>query len=179
MSIPRRLRGNPAANERPNSDIQRFPAGWARPNGRLRENSGVTLYARTLYFVRHPESIPNRLGFASHLRPAKTASRVIAVSLRASPPTAACHSQMILDDHNTSGAAPARARASDSAETPADPEAILPGGLEPADSQPPGLPVPPVAPHRSAEVADDLRVPWGWHELLLFEIGRASCRERV
>ena len=73
-------------------------------------------------------------------------------------------SMMTYDDHNPTGAAPARARSEDpSEETP-------PRAMEPSPSQPSDLPGYPPPPQFRPGIADDLRVPWGWGEVALFVI---------
>ena len=71
---------------------------------------------------------------------------------------------MTYDDHNSSGAAPARAR-SDDASTD-----FPPPSMESAVSQSANLPEIPPAPQFGAGIPDDLRVPWGWLDVALFVI---------
>lgn len=76
---------------------------------------------------------------------------------------------MSYDDHNPAGAAPVRARDTESPEH-AQLELSL-GPVEPIPTawqtpQPP--PLPPMQPHDL--IPDDLRVPWGWREVALFVI---------
>jgi membrane protease YdiL (CAAX protease family) len=76
---------------------------------------------------------------------------------------------MTSDDHNRSGAAPARARANESPEGASEPEEAPPAPVQSPDREPRNLPDTP-APQIHGRISDDLRVPWGWHELLLFVI---------
>ena len=69
---------------------------------------------------------------------------------------------MIHDDHNATGAAPVRARFEDGSERASSPD------LEPVVSHPQDLPGLPPPPRFRAEVPEDLRVPWGWLDLLQF-----------
>ncbi len=77
---------------------------------------------------------------------------------------------MTYDDHNLSGAAPARARASEPPDGASDLEGIPQAAMEPIDSEPPNLPEILPAPQPRAAVSEDLQVPWGWHEVLLFVV---------
>jgi membrane protease YdiL (CAAX protease family) len=77
---------------------------------------------------------------------------------------------MTYDEHNLSGAAPARARANESPDGPSNPEGIPPAATQTVDSLPPEFPgLNPVAQPQTA-VAVDLQVPWGWHEVLVFVV---------
>jgi membrane protease YdiL (CAAX protease family) len=71
---------------------------------------------------------------------------------------------MAYDDHNSSGAAPARTRAEDSTEEGAPPT------TEPAASLPHDLPGLSPPPQFQGRLSDDLRVPWGWLDVALFVI---------
>jgi membrane protease YdiL (CAAX protease family) len=71
---------------------------------------------------------------------------------------------MTYDDHNPTGAAPARARSDDA------PEFVPPPIAEPAVSQPQELPGVPLPPQIRAGMHDDLRVPWGWSDVAMFVI---------
>ena len=77
---------------------------------------------------------------------------------------------MTYDDHNPSGAAPVRVRASDTPDGSSEPEGVPPAAMESLDPAPRNMPGVPPVPQIRAGVSDDLRVPWGWHELLLFVI---------
>ena len=70
---------------------------------------------------------------------------------------------MTYDDHNPTGAAPAKARSEELSEG-ATPPATEPPVFQPQDL--PGYP----PPHFRAGLADDLRVPWGWLDVALFVI---------
>jgi membrane protease YdiL (CAAX protease family) len=69
---------------------------------------------------------------------------------------------MIYDDHNSTGAAPVRADSEEASEE------VSPPAVEPAAHHPQDLPGFPPPPRFHAEVPDDLRVPWGWLDLLHF-----------
>lgn len=71
---------------------------------------------------------------------------------------------MTYDDHNTAGAAPARARSEDASEGPPPPS------MEPDASPPQDLSQFPAPPQARTGNSDDLRVPWGWEDVLLFVV---------
>ena len=84
--------------------------------------------------------------------------------------------KMSSDEHNPSGAAPVRVRTGDLSENAPEVVSSAAGG-----SHEPQLPeeqltetrvprVTPVVPQIRAASDDDLRVPWGWHEVLLFVV---------
>jgi membrane protease YdiL (CAAX protease family) len=84
---------------------------------------------------------------------------------------------MAYDDHSSSGAAPARARANEPVESSPE-EAAAPGMPSPEekpllqlgqDTRDVSLPPSPASPYR-AGISDDLRVPWGWVDVLLFVV---------
>jgi membrane protease YdiL (CAAX protease family) len=91
-------------------------------------------------------------------------------------PKAPCHSEMAYEDHSPSGAAPARARsnepvgnaAEEALPSPAEPSAIEPP--EPAPKNFADIPLQPSASEFRSGISDDLRVPWGWHEVALLVI---------
>ena len=74
---------------------------------------------------------------------------------------------MTYDEHNLSGAAPARARAGEPMANGSDSEGISPSSMETIDPPPH---VPGIFPtgHAPKELPQDLQVPWGWHEFLVF-----------
>lgn len=75
---------------------------------------------------------------------------------------------MNYDDHNPSGAAPARARSTDAPESMDLP--TMPPPMEPDLLPPSDLPRYPPLPEFRAGLSDDLRVPWGWTDVALFVI---------
>jgi membrane protease YdiL (CAAX protease family) len=78
---------------------------------------------------------------------------------------------MAYDDHNSTGAAPARVRSNEpwgSASEDVSPSKMEP--LEPTPQTLPDIPLPPSAPQFRAGISDDLHVPWGWLEVALFVI---------
>jgi membrane protease YdiL (CAAX protease family) len=78
---------------------------------------------------------------------------------------------MAYDDHNSAGAAPARAPSSEALDSAA--ESVPPSDMEPLEPAPRNLtdiPVPPSVPQFRAGISDDLRVPWGWLEVALLVI---------
>jgi membrane protease YdiL (CAAX protease family) len=75
---------------------------------------------------------------------------------------------MNYDDHNPSGAAPARARSTDAPESTDLP--TMPPPMEPDLLPPSDLPRYPPLPEFRAGLSDDLRVPWGWTDVALFVI---------
>lgn len=77
---------------------------------------------------------------------------------------------MNYDEHNLSGAAPVRARASEPSDGASESEDVPRPTLESFDSDPRSFPEIPPAPQFRAETSDDLHVPWGWHEVLLFVV---------
>jgi len=81
---------------------------------------------------------------------------------------------MNYDDHNLSGAAPVRARASEPSGSASETEGAPPAGTESIDSAPGNLRRP-AAPQIRAGISEDLRVPWGWHELVLFVVLGVIC----
>ena len=98
-----------------------------------------------------------------HLRGEKTAATVLRGAFNSSVFNSAAHRlTMNYDDHNPSGAAPARAASDDASEQ------IPPPPLESAASRPQELPAYSPPPQFHAGVSDDLRVPWGWGDVLLF-----------
>lgn len=89
--------------------------------------------------------------------------------------------EMAHDEHSASGAAPVRARSNEPGETPSEtprPPAFEPSGSRGAKfgSTPSALPNPqdysytPPPPRFHPPVAEDLRVPWGWVDVLLFVV---------
>lgn len=75
---------------------------------------------------------------------------------------------MNYDDHNPSGAAPARARSTNAPESMDLP--TMPPPMEPDLLPPSDLPRYPPLPEFRAGLSDDLRVPWGWTDVALFLI---------
>jgi membrane protease YdiL (CAAX protease family) len=78
---------------------------------------------------------------------------------------------MAYDNNSPSGAAPARARSNEPADSaPEDlpPPAMIPPEPEPRNYQ--EISVPPRLPQFRAGISDDLRVPWGWIDVLLFVV---------
>jgi hypothetical protein len=71
---------------------------------------------------------------------------------------------MTYDDHNPTGAAPARSHSEDA------PEFVPAPIVEPAVSHPQDSPGVPPPPHAYAGVPEDLRVPWGWSDVAMFVI---------
>ncbi len=85
--------------------------------------------------------------------------------------TAPSHSEMAYEEQSPSGAAPARARSNEpsgdaSEGVPHSPEAPL----EPAPQNLPEIPHPPSGPRFRPGLSDDLRVPWGWQEVVLLVV---------
>jgi len=77
---------------------------------------------------------------------------------------------MTYDDHNPSGAAPVRARADESPAGGSESEGAPPADMGSLGPKPQSLGEIPPSPLTHNEILNDLRVPWGWHELLLFVI---------
>ncbi|MGH9678845.1 MAG: lysostaphin resistance A-like protein [Candidatus Acidiferrales bacterium] len=75
---------------------------------------------------------------------------------------------MTFDEQNPSGAAPARARASDPAG--GAPEETHPAGMESSEPEPQHPPGIPSAPQFGPEIPEDLRVPWGGVDIAVFII---------
>jgi CAAX protease family protein len=71
---------------------------------------------------------------------------------------------MIYDEHNPTGAAPAKTRSEDASEEISRP------ARQPEVSQPPDSQDVPLPPQPRSEIPDDLRVPWGWTDVALFVI---------
>jgi membrane protease YdiL (CAAX protease family) len=107
-----------------------------------------------------------------YLRAAKTAVTLIVELSRAlSSQTAPCHSEMAYDEYSPSSAAPVRARAEESLE--GDSNGTMPPDMQPLEPSPQPAPhavPPPGGPQFSAQISDDLLVPWGWLEVALFVI---------
>lgn len=107
-----------------------------------------------------------------YLRAAKTAVTVIVELLRALSSSAApCHSEMAYDEYSPSSTAPVRARSDEPLE--GDPNSTIPPVMQPQEpsSQPaPQAALPPGVPQFPAGIADDLVVPWGWLEVVLFVV---------
>jgi membrane protease YdiL (CAAX protease family) len=80
---------------------------------------------------------------------------------------------MAYEDHSSSGAAPVRARSNEPLGSAPEPEGASPLPMEPSVNEPRNfeeIPLPPAAPPYQAEISDDLRVPWGWLDVLLFVV---------
>jgi uncharacterized protein len=77
---------------------------------------------------------------------------------------------MTHEDHNPSSAAPARAHANESSDGALEPEGAPPSSMHPLDPQPHEFGNVPAPSQFDAGISNDLRVPWGWHEVLLFVI---------
>jgi len=78
---------------------------------------------------------------------------------------------MAYDDHNSTGAAHARARSNEPWDSA--PEDVQPSAMEPPVPMTHNLPddpLSPSAPQFRVGISDDLRVPWGWTEVALFVI---------
>ncbi len=71
---------------------------------------------------------------------------------------------MIYDEKNSTGAAPARARSEDPSEE------FPPPAMEPAPPSHQHFPGYPPPPQFHPEIAEDLRVPWGWSDVATFVI---------
>jgi len=78
---------------------------------------------------------------------------------------------MAYNDYSPSGAAPVRARSNEAIDGASEdvPLASM-EPINPAPQNPPDAPLPPSTPQFRAGISDDLRVPWGWPEVLLFVI---------
>jgi hypothetical protein len=78
---------------------------------------------------------------------------------------------MAYENQSSSGAAPVKARSKepmDSAPEEVPPTAMEP--LQPASQNLPDFPLPPRAPQFRTGISDDLLVPWGWMEVVLFVV---------
>jgi hypothetical protein len=78
---------------------------------------------------------------------------------------------MAYDNQSSSGAAPVRARSNEPKDSA--PEEVPPAAMEPLEQAPqnlPEIPLPPRAPQLRAGISDDLLVPWGWMEVVLFVV---------
>lgn len=80
------------------------------------------------------------------------------------------HSDMTFDEHNPSSAAPAKAHAGESADGAPESNDVPPTLTQSHDPEPRNFGNFSPSPQMAADIFDDLRVPWGWHELLLFVI---------
>jgi membrane protease YdiL (CAAX protease family) len=75
---------------------------------------------------------------------------------------------MIYDDQNPSGAAPVRARASEPSGGYSESKGVPAPAVESFASESQNFSGIPPAPQFRAQISDDLQVPWGWHEVVLF-----------
>jgi membrane protease YdiL (CAAX protease family) len=80
------------------------------------------------------------------------------------------NTDMTHDDHNMSGATPAETRAGESSEGVSESGAVPVSSMPSLDLQPHNHGNIPPSQKIRFGISDDLRVPWGWHELLLFVI---------
>lgn len=77
---------------------------------------------------------------------------------------------MTYDDHNLSGAAPVRVRATEPPDGASESQGLPAPDADAAGPESRNLSGIPVSPQVRGEVLSDLQVPWGWHEVLLFVV---------